>query len=55
MDFENLLEEERINNFWHALVNELGLELLGELWIDEKDFVEQYIQVVTFTYIIITI
>nr|XP_014097715.1 uncharacterized protein LOC106622903 [Bactrocera oleae] len=51
MDFENLLEEERINNFWHALVNELGLELLGELWIDEKDFVEQYIQVRINTFI----
>ncbi|XP_039955343.1 uncharacterized protein LOC120771421 [Bactrocera tryoni] len=44
MDFENLLEEERINDFFHALVNELGLELLGDLWIDEKDFSEQYIQ-----------
>ncbi|XP_011191243.2 uncharacterized protein LOC105217767 [Zeugodacus cucurbitae] len=44
MDFENLLEEERINNFLHALVNELGLELLGDLWTDEKDLAEQYIQ-----------
>lgn len=53
MDFENLLEEERINNFLHALVNEIGLELLGELWTDEKYFVEQYIQEVRFAYITI--
>lgn len=32
MNFDNLMEEERINAFIHDLVNELGLELLGDLW-----------------------
>ncbi|CAD6991467.1 unnamed protein product [Ceratitis capitata] len=44
IDFENLLEEERINDFFHALINELGLELLGDLWMDKNAFVEQYLQ-----------
>ncbi|KAI8046129.1 uncharacterized protein LOC128266530 [Drosophila gunungcola] len=32
INFENLLEEERINEFIHALVNEMGVELLGDVW-----------------------
>ncbi|XP_054747359.1 uncharacterized protein LOC129253125 [Anastrepha obliqua] len=44
IDFENLLEEERINDFFHSLINELGLELLGDLWTDEQGFVEQNVQ-----------
>ncbi|KAH8332671.1 hypothetical protein KR074_008785 [Drosophila pseudoananassae] len=30
--FESLLEEERVNDFIHALVNEMGVELLGDIW-----------------------
>ncbi|XP_053966809.1 uncharacterized protein LOC128868576 [Anastrepha ludens] len=44
IDFENLLEEERINDFFHSLINELGLELLGDLWTDEQGLVEQNVQ-----------
>ncbi|XP_036345460.1 uncharacterized protein LOC118754680 [Rhagoletis pomonella] len=44
IDFENLLEDERINDFFHALVNELGLELLTDLWTYEQGFLEDYIQ-----------
>ncbi|XP_036336732.1 uncharacterized protein LOC118746851 [Rhagoletis pomonella] len=44
IDFENLLEDERINDFFHALVNELGLELLADLWTYEQGFLEDYIQ-----------
>lgn len=32
MNFDNLLEEERINQFIHDLVNEMGVELLGDIW-----------------------
>ncbi|XP_017035544.1 uncharacterized protein [Drosophila kikkawai] len=32
INFENLLEEERVNEFIHALVNEMGVELLGDVW-----------------------
>lgn len=32
MNFDNLMEEDRINEFIHALVNELGVELLGDIW-----------------------
>lgn len=32
MHFDNLMEEDRINEFIHALVNELGVELLGDIW-----------------------
>ncbi|XP_016959766.1 uncharacterized protein LOC108031071 [Drosophila biarmipes] len=32
INFDNLMEEERINEFIHALVNELGVELLGDIW-----------------------
>ncbi|XP_017845485.1 uncharacterized protein LOC108601997 [Drosophila busckii] len=36
INFDNLLEEERINNFVHALVNEMGVELLGDIWNYEQ-------------------
>lgn len=32
MNFDNLMEEERINSFIHDLVNEMGVELLGDIW-----------------------
>ncbi|XP_017057477.1 uncharacterized protein LOC108098832 [Drosophila ficusphila] len=32
INFDNLLEEERVNDFIHALVNEMGVELLGDVW-----------------------
>lgn len=32
INFDNLLEEERVNDFFHALVNEMGVELLGDVW-----------------------
>ncbi|XP_062127351.1 uncharacterized protein LOC133839705 [Drosophila sulfurigaster albostrigata] len=32
INFDNLMEEERINDFLHALINELGVELLGDAW-----------------------
>lgn len=32
MNFDNLMEEERINLFIHDLVNEMGVELLGDIW-----------------------
>ncbi|XP_039495624.1 uncharacterized protein LOC120454418 [Drosophila santomea] len=36
INFDNLVEEERINDFFHALVNELGVELLGDAWDYEQ-------------------
>ncbi|BFF89362.1 uncharacterized protein DMAD_08140 [Drosophila madeirensis] len=36
INFDNLLEEERINDFVHALVNELGVELLDDIWSYEQ-------------------
>ncbi|KAH8346253.1 hypothetical protein KR067_013731 [Drosophila pandora] len=32
INFESLLEEERVNDFIHALVNEMGVELLSDIW-----------------------
>ncbi|XP_034486339.1 uncharacterized protein LOC117790840 [Drosophila innubila] len=32
INFDNLMEEERITDFIHALVNEMGVELLGDIW-----------------------
>jgi len=32
INFDNLVEEERVNEFIHALINELGVELLGDIW-----------------------
>ncbi|XP_030565906.1 uncharacterized protein LOC115766255 [Drosophila novamexicana] len=39
INFENLLEEKRINDFVHALVNEMGVELLGDIWDYEQNTV----------------
>lgn len=32
INFDNLMEEERITDFIHALINEMGVELLGDIW-----------------------
>ncbi|KAL7728561.1 hypothetical protein ACLKA6_012562 [Drosophila palustris] len=32
INFDNLMEEPRITEFLHALVNEMGIELLGDIW-----------------------
>ncbi|KAM7362564.1 uncharacterized protein ACRADG_013185 isoform 2-T4 [Cochliomyia hominivorax] len=37
VDFENLMEEPRINAFVHALINELGIELLNDIWVEAQD------------------
>ncbi|KAH8420947.1 hypothetical protein KR222_011004 [Zaprionus bogoriensis] len=44
INFENLLEEERINDFIHALVNELGVELLGDIWDYEQGSVVEKLE-----------
>ncbi|XP_023176185.2 uncharacterized protein LOC111603011 [Drosophila hydei] len=36
MYFQNLMEEERIDNFIHNLINEMGVELLGDVWKYEQ-------------------
>ncbi|KAH8383382.1 hypothetical protein KR009_008261 [Drosophila setifemur] len=46
ISFDNLLEEERINDFIHALVNELGVELLGDIWDYGQDTVVSKVQTV---------
>ncbi|XP_065354413.1 uncharacterized protein LOC135948890 [Calliphora vicina] len=37
IDIENLMEEQRITDFLHALINELGIELLNDVWIEAQD------------------
>jgi len=32
MNLDNLMEEKRITDFIHDLVNEMGVELLGDIW-----------------------
>ncbi|KAH8295344.1 hypothetical protein KR018_010146 [Drosophila ironensis] len=44
VNFDNLLEEERVNEFIHALVNELGVELLGDIWDYGQDSVVSRVQ-----------
>ncbi|XP_030376361.1 uncharacterized protein LOC115625453 [Scaptodrosophila lebanonensis] len=44
VDFQNLLEEERINEFIHALINELGVELLDDIWTYEQDVVVAWVE-----------
>ncbi|TDG45711.1 hypothetical protein AWZ03_007849 [Drosophila navojoa] len=36
VNFENLMEEERIDLFLHDLINEMGVELLGDVWNYEQ-------------------
>ncbi|EDV92587.1 uncharacterized protein LOC6563153 [Drosophila grimshawi] len=44
MDLENLMEEERINDFIHALINEMGVELLGDIWDFGHDSVVEKVE-----------
>ncbi|XP_017064820.1 uncharacterized protein LOC108103730 [Drosophila eugracilis] len=44
INFDNLMEEERINDFIHALVNEMGVELLGDVWDYGQDTVVSKVQ-----------
>lgn len=37
VDIEDLMEEERINDFLHALINEMGIELLNDLWVEAEE------------------
>lgn len=46
INFENLLEEKRINDFVHALVNEMGVELLGDIWDYEQNTVVDKVETV---------
>lgn len=40
------MEEDRINDFIHALVNEMGVELLGDVWDYEQGTVVSKVQAV---------
>lgn len=44
INFDNLMEEKRINDFIHALVNEMGVELLGDLWDYGQDTVVEKVE-----------
>ncbi|EDW42094.1 uncharacterized protein LOC6606303 [Drosophila sechellia] len=44
INFDNLMEEDRINDFIHALVNEMGVELLGDVWDYEQGTVVSKVQ-----------
>lgn len=46
INFDNLMEEDRINDFIHALVNEMGVELLGDVWDYEQGTVVSKVQAV---------
>ncbi|XP_037806792.1 uncharacterized protein LOC119600556 [Lucilia sericata] len=37
IDIENLMEEQRITDFLHALINEMGIELLNDVWVEAQD------------------
>ncbi|KAH8337501.1 hypothetical protein KR059_012260 [Drosophila kikkawai] len=50
INFENLLEEERVNEFIHALVNEMGVELLGDVWDYGQGTVVSKVQTVSLPY-----
>ncbi|XP_037947583.1 uncharacterized protein LOC119679350 [Teleopsis dalmanni] len=42
INFENLIEEDRINDFFHALVNEMSIELLNDAWVWKNESVEEF-------------
>ncbi|XP_002138019.2 uncharacterized protein [Drosophila pseudoobscura] len=44
INFENLLEEDRIDDFVHSLVNEMGVELLDDVWSYEQGTVVAKVQ-----------
>lgn len=47
MYFQNLMEEERIDNFIHNLINEMGVELLGDVWKYEQTKVVAILETVS--------
>lgn len=48
MNIKNLTEEPRLNHFLHALINEMGIELLNDLWVIAQDKgVTKYIEKVS--------
>ncbi|KAH8311212.1 hypothetical protein KR044_004977 [Drosophila immigrans] len=46
IDFENLMEEQRITDFLHALINEMGVELLGDAWDYGQDSVVEKLETI---------
>lgn len=36
LNIEDVIEEPRINDFLHALINEMGIELLNDLWVEAQ-------------------
>lgn len=55
VNFENLMEEERIDIFLHDLINEMGVELLGDVWKYEQTKVVPKVEAVGIIYIRIII
>lgn len=51
VNFENLMEEERIDIFLHDLINEMGVELLDDVWKYEQPKVVEKIEAVGIKYI----
>lgn len=37
IDIEDLMEEQRITDFFHALINEMGIELLNDFWLEAQE------------------
>ncbi|XP_013119594.1 uncharacterized protein LOC106096400 [Stomoxys calcitrans] len=37
VNIEDIIEEPRINDFFHALINELGIELLNDVWVEAQE------------------
>ncbi|XP_061396722.1 uncharacterized protein LOC133332339 [Musca vetustissima] len=37
VNIEDIIEEPRINDFLHAVINELGIELLNDVWVEAQD------------------
>ncbi|XP_068154147.1 uncharacterized protein [Drosophila tropicalis] len=44
INFDNLLAEKRVNDFFHDLINQMGVELLGDIWSYEQGTVIDTIQ-----------
>lgn len=36
VNIEDLIEEPRVNDFVHALINEMGIELLNDIWVEAQ-------------------
>lgn len=37
LNIEDVVEEPRINEFLHAVINELGIELLNDVWVEAQE------------------